>query len=887
MKSSVKYITERDGIREYFLPNGLKVLLKQNHSIPLISFSIWYKVGSQNETKGIYGLAHFLEHMMFKGTNKYKRGEISAIIQKYGGIFNAFTSCDGTAYYETISPKYLEKVIEIESDRMKGSLLSQDELNLERTVVLSELEGDLNNPVTLLDQTLRFTAYEKGPYKNPTIGYEKDIRSIDSKIMRDFYNRFYNPNNATIVLVGDFNESNATNLIEKHFGSIKNTNSTNDHIIIEKDSPQKEEKRITVKRSGSFKLLEIAYHTTDAKNKDLYPLNVIEEILIKGKKSPLNKVLVEAGLATEVSGGAEINKEPGLFYFLVSLTPKATHKKVETIITNEINKLIKNPPSEEEILAAKNRIKADYLFNLDGTYNQALNIGYFESVNDWKQSTEWLDEISKVTKEEISTALKNYFQKENRTVGYFIPKMQKGTKYENLPINLSRTQHYKNTSLVESTKQSSLSSEFQRLFKYKELNLKDGSELLIYKNIDLPITYLSGIIKGGSSLLPKEDELNCEIIARTLEKGSKHYTKEQIESILDKTGSHIDFGCDEESFKFNVASTNDNLIQTVDLFTDILMNPIFTEKETNKEKDKLIAEIIESKDSTEEIGRRRFNQIIYTKGHPYYSNDFEEDIKIIKNINNKNLFSYHERLIKNNKAIISITSNLKDKDIKSVLDILEKNIFNGTPKTEGKINIPDTLLRDIPKTESINVEDKMQSDVYLGHAGNLRRTDPDFYKLHIANYIFGGSSLASRLSKRIRDDSGLVYRIYSYINASHGKGEFGIYFGANNKNVDKAIELIKEELNKFVTKGITEDELKKAKASLIDSFISRNLSTNRSISSTIAGIEFYDLGNNYINNYPKIIDSLKLDEINTAIKNHIFPDKLNIVIAGEYKNIKK
>src|SRR3989338_3918181 len=220
--SPYKFITKLNGIKEYRLKNGLKVLLKENHSIPLITFSVWYKVGSRNEHKGIYGIANFLEHMMFKGTKKYKKGEISEIIQRHGGVFNAFTSNDCTTYYETISPQYLEKVIEIESDRMKGSLLREEELNLERTVVLSELEGNLNNPTTLLDDTLRATAYEVSPYKHPTIGYESDLKNTDSNLMRDFYKRFYNPKNATIVLAGDFNEKNALELIERYFSILKN-----------------------------------------------------------------------------------------------------------------------------------------------------------------------------------------------------------------------------------------------------------------------------------------------------------------------------------------------------------------------------------------------------------------------------------------------------------------------------------------------------------------------------------------------------------------------------------------------------------------------------------------------------------------------------------------
>ena len=189
--SQATFITEKNGIKEYKLKNGLKILLKSNHSIPLATFSVWQKAGSRNEKEGEYGLAHFLEHMMFKGTKKIKKGQISETINNLGGVYNAFTSIDCTVYYETISPKYLEKVIEIESDRFQNSILDENELNLERVVVLSELEGDLNNPATLLDHTLRSKAYEISPYKNPTIGYEDDIKNINRNKMYNFYSKYY------------------------------------------------------------------------------------------------------------------------------------------------------------------------------------------------------------------------------------------------------------------------------------------------------------------------------------------------------------------------------------------------------------------------------------------------------------------------------------------------------------------------------------------------------------------------------------------------------------------------------------------------------------------------------------------------------------------------
>jgi len=871
MTNYPKLINNLNGIKEYELKNGLKIILKQNHNIPLVTFSIWYRVGSRNENDGIRGISHFLEHMMFKGTKKLKKGEIASTIQKYGGTFNAFTFTDGTAYYETIPPKYLEKVIQIESDRMRNSSINQDELSLERNVVLSELEGDQNNPAFTLDEKIKFTAFNSSPYKHPVIGYREDINKINSQIMKDYYLKYYAPNNAFIVLSGDFKEGNALNLIKTYFGEMKPTEKIDQNT--ERDSIQTKEKRIKVKKSGTYKLIQLSYHIPEFGNKDIYALNIIEEILFKGKRSHIYKKLIDNGLATEISGGSDTTLDPGLFNIVVSLTPKATHKQVEKIITDEINNFIETGPKEEEVIAAKNRIKANYFYGLDGSYSDAVNIGYYEIIDNWTTSQELIKRINDVSETELPKIAKKYLTKENRTIGYFIPILREGEKYKNESINVSKTQHYKETSLAKSKTKN---------LEYKKKILNNGSVLLHYNKIDLPITYLSGIIPGGSSLLPKDKEWQTELIARIISDGSKNYSKKDIEEFLDSTGSLITFSCTDEGFRFDIVSLNENLDGTIELFNDIIINPKFKETEVRNEKNKIIAELIESKDDTNEIARRRMSQILYPKDHPYYINSFEDEVKAVKKIKTQDLYSTHKELI-NGTAIVSLVSNIKGKELENTIRKLNFGIAYDKKVKSREVNIPNVQLRDIPKIENILITDKEQSDVYLSHISEVNRLHPDFYKMNIANYILGGGTLNSRLSTKVRDQSGLVYTVYSYLSGSFGIGEFGIYFGSNNKNVDKAIEIINKELKTFTEKGITEKELANTKTSLIDSFTSKYLASYRSIGSTILAVEFYKLGNNYINDYPKIINSLKLSEVNKAIKKYILPTKLNVVVAGEYE----
>lgn len=885
---NMKLITKKDGVKEYKLDNGLKVLLKENHSIPLVTCSIWYKVGSRNEKDGIRGIAHFLEHMMFKGTKKLKKGEISSTIQRHGGVFNAFTFLDGTAYYETVPPQYLEKMLELEADRMRNSRIDQADISSEKTVVISELQGGLNNPSTILDNKVRYESFDKSPYKHPIIGYEEDVKNIDSKTMKEFYNQYYSPNNSTLIVVGDFNEANAIKLIKKHYGKIKNSNKPID-LPIEKESSHKNERRVVIKRPGNTKLLEVVYNIPGGSSNETYPLNVLEEILITGNKSKLNKALIEKGFATEVYGGAEGYTDPGLFYIIASLTPETKHKDAEKIVLKEIDKLIKNPPPLKEINAAINRKKAEYLYNLDGTYSQAVNLGYFDVINDWKFAPDWPINIEKVTQADISNILKKYFVKENRTVGYFIPEIKKGEKYESAPITVGGPQHYSESKSKVNLKKSNPNPKSTKFnpFKYEKISLIDGSTLLINQSIDLPITYISGVIKGGSHLLKKDKELSCKLLERTIDKGTTKYTRDDIEEFLDNTGSEISISCDEESVRFSSVTLNENLEETTEFLFEILNNPQFPSKEVKKEKEKFIAEIIESKDDTSEIARRNLSQLIYEKSHPFYSNNFDEDIKQIKKFNRSDLQSAHKELIKNNVELISLVTNLDEKNLKKYIKTLNKNLNTSSNKTENKVLIPHTDISKVQGIKNFHIKEKYQSDAYAGHITEIDRKHPDFYKMIIANQIIGGDPLTSRLAKVIRDNNGLVYTVISYINPSFAQGEFNVYFGANKGNIDKTIELLKQELNKAVKNGVTQNELNIAKKSIMDSFVSRNLGTYKKIGNTILNIELFELGDNYVIDYPKIINSITLKDVNKAIKRHIHPEKLNISISGDYEGSSK
>ncbi|MDD9899183.1 MAG: pitrilysin family protein, partial [Candidatus Melainabacteria bacterium] len=415
----LKFTKSFAGIDEYQLDNGMKILLKPKRDLPALSWQVWYKVGSRNEQPNLTGMAHFLEHIMFKGTDKFGKGEIAQAIQLHGGIFNAFTSDDYTAYFENFSPENLELAIQIESDRMQNARIDHDDVELERTVIVSELEGNKNDPGRSLYETLRNTAYSVHTYRNPVIGYRADLDNINSKNMREFYENYYYPDNAVAVLVGNFDTKQALTLIQKYFGKYKPKKNIRAKVPVEPE--QEASRRTIVKSGGVMKMLAMAFHIPEFKHEDSAPLSIISDIVFSGLSSRIYPKLVDAGLASSISGVPEPSHDTGLFRIISNLNQDADIAEVEKIIDTELEK-IKLGATEDEINLAKAREESAFVYERDGVYDEGLQIGYFEAVtDDWTRYATWVDEVNKVTNEDIIRVAKKYFVPNNKSVVQLLP----------------------------------------------------------------------------------------------------------------------------------------------------------------------------------------------------------------------------------------------------------------------------------------------------------------------------------------------------------------------------------------------------------------------------------------------------------------------------------
>jgi zinc protease len=411
-----------EGVYESILPNGLKVILMENHKAPVVTFQVWYRVGSRNEAWGKTGLSHMLEHMMFKGTEKVGPEEFSRIIQQNGGNDNAFTSNDYTAYFTNISAERLRIPMELESDRMSGLKLRTEDFQTERMVVMEERRlRTEDNPQAFLMEQVEATAFQIQPYHWPIIGWMEDIRGFTIEDLKAYHSEYYNPANAFLVVVGDFKKEEILPIIDKAFGVIPKGRVPDQNRG--KEEHQVGERRVFVKKEAQLPSIVMGYHVPNLHNADGYVLEVIEGILSNGRSSRLHQKLVrEKQLCLAVDADYSlVSRDPGLFYLSAELLPGKEVSEVEKALNDEIERLQKELVPPEELQKAKNQLEASFIYGQDSLFYQAMLLARHEIVSSWKKIDDYIPSILRVSSADVMRVAKQYLVPDNRTVGVLVP----------------------------------------------------------------------------------------------------------------------------------------------------------------------------------------------------------------------------------------------------------------------------------------------------------------------------------------------------------------------------------------------------------------------------------------------------------------------------------
>jgi len=416
------------------LDNGLKVLIQEEHTAPLASVWCWYKVGSKDERPGLTGVSHWCEHMNFKGTTNIPRDQVKGIIEKYGGAWNGYTWIDQTTYLETATSAALDRMLFIESERMASCLYHPDDCDSERTVIISELQGGENDPDQLLDQELTATAFKAHPYGHPTIGWLPDLQTMTRDDLYGYYRRFYVPNNATLVIVGDVDTDAAIRRVEHYFGAIQPGPALERLRTVE--PPQTGERRLTLRQEATTAYLKVGYHAPSATDPNFYPLLILDAVLTGAKglnlwssfrvpppqrSARLYVALVERGLASAVSGSLAPTEDPFLYTLSVTVNEGASLASVEAALLEALAEVERHGVSDAELAKAKAQLRARLVFDNDSVTNIAHQLGYYETIGSVDLFGEVPGRIAAVTVDEVGTTARAVLAPSNRTVGWFEP----------------------------------------------------------------------------------------------------------------------------------------------------------------------------------------------------------------------------------------------------------------------------------------------------------------------------------------------------------------------------------------------------------------------------------------------------------------------------------
>jgi zinc protease len=416
------------------LDNGLKVLIQEVHTAPLVSVWCWYKVGSKNEVTGLTGASHWVEHMNFKGTTNIPREQIKGIIEKFGGTWNGYTWIDQTTYMETASTAGLDRMLFIEAERMASCTYDPDDCESERTVIISELQGSENDPDTLLEQEVIAAAYKVHPYRHPTIGWLPDLQTMTRDDLYQYYRQNYVPNNATVVVVGDVDPGDVVRRVEKQFGGIPPGSPPRRVTVVEPE--QLGERRIEVSREGTTAYLKLAYHAPSVSDPDCFPMLILDAILSGAKglnlwssfRTPppqrsarLYRALVERRLASSVGAGLLPTEHPFLYLISATAIEGVPLAEVEVAATEALQDVVKNGVTDREVVKAKNQLRARFVFENDSVTNLGHQIGYFETIASLDLYRNAANRIADITQDDIERVAGKYLRSDRRTVGWFNP----------------------------------------------------------------------------------------------------------------------------------------------------------------------------------------------------------------------------------------------------------------------------------------------------------------------------------------------------------------------------------------------------------------------------------------------------------------------------------
>lgn len=877
------------------LPNGLTILLHEDHSDPVVNVMVTYKVGSNRESIGKSGFAHFFEHMMFQGSKHIADEEHFKIVQGAGGNMNGFTERDKTVYYETMPSNYLETALYLESDRMGFLLdsLTTKKFENQRDAVKNEKSQNVENqPYRMaFAEEINKTLYPAGhPYSWPVIGYVDDLNRVTVEDAKNFFLRWYGPNNAILAVSGDFNTQEALTLIDKYFGSLKPCPEVKKlrvpPVVIPTD------KYTAYKDRTYFPLNLRVYPTIPLYHRDEASLDILSLMMGGGNNSVFYKNFVKSKIAVEAAVSHSSDELSGEFSVIILAYPpddfnlEKLFSDIDAKVKATIDEFEKTGVTDEALQRAKAQIESGAYNSLETVFDVNETISEWERLLGRSSSiSEEIDRYNKVTKEDITRVFNKYIKGSGAAILNTYPIM-------NDKDSVKSINPYAGATFPPSPEYTGLTyaanpDKFDRALRpvpgaakavkvpdFYSFKTKNGISVVGTKNTETPQITLLLRLEGGSLVL-SSDQLKkigiAELTANIMNEGTKNYTTEQISAELEKLGSSISFNSSKTATTVYVSCLKKNLDATLKLLDEKLLNPGFRDDDFKLVKKRYKESIKNDFTSANAIADKNFNFALY--GNSVLG--LEPTIKSVDNIELQDLKDYYSNNFSPSVASFVVVGEIEEKELASKIGFLDK----WQPK-EVKIQpVPEPVQQQEQQFYIYNKPAAPSSVIKMGNPSIKYDATGDYYKNRIANFVFGGN-FNSRLNLNLREDKGYTYGIYSNFKGDKYNGTFTIESSVKRTATISSLAEIGKEYNRYVAEGITDKELEFTKNSLLNEEALKYEAPYQK-ATFLSNIVRYDLEKDYTLKQNQLLKNITKDEVNQQIKKYFSSNKLTTVIVGD------
>jgi zinc protease len=887
-----KKITSVEGITEYSLDNGLRVLIFPDDSRPKVTVSMTVFVGSRHEGYGETGMAHLLEHMVFKGTPKNPL--IPKALQDHGAQFNGTTNSDRTNYFETLTAtdENLEFAIALEADRLVNSRVLREDLFSEMTVVRNEFERGENSPDSVLGKRIVAAAYEWHNYGKTTIGNRSDIERVPIENLQAFYRKHYQPDNAMVVVAGKLDEKKTLALIQKHFGAIPKPDRKLDATYTE-EPEQDGERLVTLRRVGDVALVGIAWHIPAGPHADFPPLQVLANILDNEPSGKAYKELVQTKKASSVSTFARSQHDPGLFFADAEVPKDQPLDEVKDKLISIVEEVGEKGVTDEEVNRSKGQILKMREMAATNTQQLAIQLSEWAAQGDWRLYFLNRDALEKVTAEQVKSAAAKYFKRSNRTVGLYIPTAQP----ERVPVPSTPdvdqlVKDYKGRAAVSAGEAFDFNPKAIEA-RVQRTELVPGAKIaLLPKKTRGEEVYLTVTLHYGNDQNLKGLETAAGFLAPLMLKGTKHLSQQEMKDELDRLKATLSPGVGGGrggpasgigSIAFTVHTKRESLPAVLAILRQVLREPLLPADEFEVMRRERLASLEASRTEPQTLAQRALVRTLapYPADDVRYNATIEEQIERMQNVKHEQLQALYRDFLGVATAEISLVG---DFDKEPCLALLKETFAGWKPKQPyERIARPVVKLVEGAKQE-IDTPDKASAVYSAGMLLPISDDHPDYPALVLGNFILGGGSLSSRLGDRVRQKEGLSYGVGSSFVAAPQDERANLMLGAScqPQNVGKLETVMKEELDRLLAKGVTADEVENAKKGLLQQQqVAR--SSDQALASMLSSQLFEGRTMAREDELEKKIAALTPEAVSAALKKHIDPKRLVIVTAGDRK----